>query len=185
MWRCWVFLEGGVGCFRKTCWICKDFGLEPWRKMMRRGQLSFLSNQINSNQLKLISFTGDFRKSGFRENHIIIPIQFPYIFFGSPIDAGQPLRANYTSYNMNIILYSDPGSIFRPDPKTKSLHMRNMLWENVHIHVPKSVWTSNFRKTNLEVRWPSTSPFQNNVLSHKDASWRLNMVDIYFVCVHF
>ena len=24
-------------------WVCKDFGLEPWRKMMRRGQLSILS----------------------------------------------------------------------------------------------------------------------------------------------
>ena len=27
--------------------VCNQFGLEPWRKMMRGGQLSFLSNQIH------------------------------------------------------------------------------------------------------------------------------------------
>ena len=66
-------------------WVCKDFGLEPWRKMMRRGQLSILSNQINSNSIKLISFTGICQKSVFRKNNIIIPIIFPYRISGLPI----------------------------------------------------------------------------------------------------
>ena len=40
-WRFLTFSEGGFGCFRR------DFGLEPWRQILRRGRLSFLSNQIS------------------------------------------------------------------------------------------------------------------------------------------
>ena len=36
-----------LGVSEEISVICKDFGLEPRLKMMRRGQLSFLSNQIN------------------------------------------------------------------------------------------------------------------------------------------
>ena len=80
------FFGGWVWVFSKRfCWICKDFGLEPRREMMRRGQLSFLSNQINSFQLKLIMSTRICRKSGFRKHNIIIPIQFPFKNSGLPI----------------------------------------------------------------------------------------------------
>ena len=42
------FLGGWVWVFPKRFWWdCKDFGLEPWRKMMLGGQLSHPSNQIN------------------------------------------------------------------------------------------------------------------------------------------
>ena len=62
------FLGGWLWVFPKRFrWVCKDFGWEPWRKMMRRGQLSLLSNQINSFPLKSISFTRICRKSGFRK----------------------------------------------------------------------------------------------------------------------
>ena len=51
----WVFSES----FQ---WICNHFGSESWRKMLPRGQLSHPSNQINSNSIKLISFTRNRRK---------------------------------------------------------------------------------------------------------------------------
>ena len=36
------FLGGWFCAFpNRFLWVCRDFGLEPWRKMMRRGQLSF------------------------------------------------------------------------------------------------------------------------------------------------
>ena len=42
------FFGGWFWVFPKRfLWVCKDFGSEPRRKMMRRGQLSLLSNQIN------------------------------------------------------------------------------------------------------------------------------------------
>ena len=53
------------------------------------------------------------------------------------------------------------------------------------IMLQKSVKTSKFLKTDLEVRWPSKSPFQNNVLSQKDAQSEVNMVENCVVCVSF
>ena len=46
--RCRFFCGGWLWVFSKRFWwFCKDFGLEPWRKMLLGGQLSLLSNQIN------------------------------------------------------------------------------------------------------------------------------------------
>ena len=66
-----TFLDFFGGCFfvfsKRFRWVCKDFGSESWRKMMPRGQLSHPSNQINSNSIKLISFTRMSRKKCFRK----------------------------------------------------------------------------------------------------------------------
>ena len=45
---CFVCFWGCFLVFPKRVWrICNRFGSESWRKMMRRGQVSILSNQIN------------------------------------------------------------------------------------------------------------------------------------------
>ena len=75
-----IFFDFVGRCFlvfsKRFRWVCKDFGSESWRKMMPRGQLSHPSKQINSNSIKLISFTRISRIC-FPENNIIINIYIP------------------------------------------------------------------------------------------------------------
>ena len=48
--KCDIFVRH-IWVFPNTfCWICNNFCLEPWQKMMRRGQVSFWRKQNNELQ---------------------------------------------------------------------------------------------------------------------------------------